>query len=225
MGAAHVSAVYARWGHLPHRPFRLLVYMALIAKDSTPNPTFWGGRDGLCIGLGLPANDTGHRVARRAIADLEAAGAIERAYTGHNGKRSEYTIVLGSPKGDKGVPLKGQESSDKGGQESPPKGGQKRASRGTPVSGKGDTSVPPRNTEEERSEKEEEISSSTKPSPTADDDKTTSPEITPLEAKRIVREAIDAGVILSEITQGHTFRNRVERDIFIATEITRRAAS
>ena len=67
MGAAHVSAVYAQWSHLPDRPFRLLAYMALIAKDATPEPAYWGGRDGLCIALGLPASDVplGSRFAGR----------------------------------------------------------------------------------------------------------------------------------------------------------------
>ena len=134
MGAAHVSAVYAQWSHLPDRPFRLLAYMALIAKDATPEPAYWGGRDGLCLGLGLPASDVSYRIVRRAVADLIAAGALERVMVGHNGKRSEYRIHVTGPKADTSVPLQADVDKSLGGQDSPPKGGHLSPGRGTPQS-------------------------------------------------------------------------------------------
>ena len=74
MGASHVSACYAQWSHLPDRPFRLLTYMALIAKDATPEPTFWGGRDAMCLALGLDPDPISYRVARRAVRSCENMG-------------------------------------------------------------------------------------------------------------------------------------------------------
>ena len=64
MGARHVAAAFAQWGSLPDRPFRLLAYMALVAKDSTAQPTYWGGRDGLCVGLGVEATQLVAQLAR-----------------------------------------------------------------------------------------------------------------------------------------------------------------
>ena len=193
MGARHVAAAFAQWGSLPDRPFRLLAYMALVAKDSTAQPTYWGGRDGLCVGLGVEATPSGHRVARRAIADLEAAGAIERKYVGHSRKRSEYRLVLTPAKGDGGVPLSPADNPDEadaeGGRTSPPKGGQIRSERGTDLVEKGDTSVPPRKKRNTRSEEEEEIS----PTQVSTDracEPTTS-DLNLLQAKRILRDTFE----------------------------------
>lgn len=193
MGARHVAAAFAQWGSLPDRPFRLLAYMALVAKDSTAQPTYWGGRDGLCVGLGVEATPSGHRVARRAIADLEAAGAIERKYVGHSRKRSEYRLVLTPAKGDTTVPLSPadnpDETDDEGGRTSPPKGGQIRSERGTDLVEKGDTSVPPRKKKNTRSEEEEEIS----PTQVSTDracEPTTS-DLNLLQAKRILRDTFE----------------------------------
>ena len=193
MGARHVAAAFAQWGSLPDRPFRLLAYMALVAKDSTTQPTYWGGRDGLCVGLGVEATPSGHRVARRAIADLEAAGAIERKYVGHSRKRSEYRLVLTPAKGDTTVPLSPEDNpsaaDDEGGRTSPPKGGQIRSERGTGLVEKGDTSVPPRKKRNTRSEEEEEIS----PTQVSTDracEPTTS-DLNLLQAKRILRDTFE----------------------------------
>ena len=193
MGARHVAAAFAQWGSLPDRPFRLLAYMALVAKDSTAQPTYWGGRDGLCVGLGVAATPSGHRVARRAIADLEAAGAIERKYVGHGRKRSEYRLILTPSKGDATVPLSPvdnpDEADDEGGRTSPPKGGQIRSERGTDLVEKGDTSVPPRKKRNTRSEEEEEIS----PTQVSTDracEPTTS-DLNLLQAKRILRDTFE----------------------------------
>lgn len=205
MGARHVSAAFAQWGSLPDRPFRLLTYMALVAKDSTAQPTYWGGRDGLCIGLGVEATPSGHRVARRAIADLEAAGAIERKYVGHSRKRSEYRLVLTPAKGDTTVPLSPadnpDEADDEGGRTSPPKGGQIRSERGTDLVEKGDTSVPPRKKRNTRSEEEEEIS----PTQVSTDRacEPTTDEIDLLSAKRILKDEFeDLGRALTRQSPG-----------------------
>ena len=193
MGARHVAAAFAQWGSLPDRPFRLLAYMALVAKDSTAQPTYWGGRDGLCVGLGVEATPSGHRVARRAIADLEAAGAIERKYVGHSRKRSEYRLVLTPAKGDATVPLSPAddpgEADDEGGRTSPPKGGQIRSERGTDSVEKGDTSVPPRKKRNTRSEEEEEISPDLVSTDRACEPTTS--DLNLLQAKRILRDTFE----------------------------------
>lgn len=228
MGAAHVSAVYAQWSGLPDRPFRLLAYMALIAKDSTPEPTYWGGRDGLCIALGLDHTPTSYRIARRAVADLEAAGALRRTYVGHAGKRSEYRVILGSPKEDTTVPLSPvdnpHDAPDKGGHHSPPEGGHLSPQRGTDLTQKEDTTVPPRKMRNTRSDVEEE-NSPTKVSTDRACEPDDQPGISHLDAKRIVREYMDAGGVLDDLLadapEGLT---RTQRTRYAAAKITEAAS-
>lgn len=200
MGASHVAAVYAQWRQLPDRPFRVLAYMALIAKDATPQPTYWGGRDGLCVALGLEASPTSYRIARRAVADLLEAGALERKYTGHAGKRSEYRVMVTPRKGDASVlqmPVDNPTSTEgEGGQDSPPEGGRLSPQRGTPESAKGDTTVPPRKMRNTRSESEEEISSTH-----SSTDRACEPNaMTEIEARRVIRNGTD--------DNGHALRKR-----------------
>ena len=106
MGAQLVSRVYTSWTHLPDRPFRLLAYMALIAHDSHKQPTFWGGRDDMCDALGMAEyTPSQYAMVKRAVRHLVTAGAIERAYIGHHGKRTEYRLLV--QKGNSGVTPKG----------------------------------------------------------------------------------------------------------------------
>lgn len=193
MGARHVAAAFAQWGSLPDRPFRLLAYMALVAKDATVEPAYWGGRDGLCLGLGIEPTPNGHRIARRAIRDLVEAGAIERRYVGHSTKRSEYRLILTATKGDGSVPLCGTHSTSddetEGGHESPPKGGHLSPKRGTQAVEKGDTTVPPRKKRNTRSEEEEEISSVQVSTDRACEP--TTDEIDLLSAKRILKDEFE----------------------------------
>lgn len=93
MGAALAVRVYVQWKHLPDRPFRVLVRMALMALDDDPDPKYFGGRELLIDALGLdPAKGTSGRMATRAVSDLVKAGAIERTKSG--GRRMEYTLTL-----------------------------------------------------------------------------------------------------------------------------------
>jgi len=52
MGSGNVGMVYARWGHLPDRPFRLLVFMALVSMDEDEPPMFYKGREAMGVALG-----------------------------------------------------------------------------------------------------------------------------------------------------------------------------
>lgn len=103
MGAAHAKAVYGLWGHLPHAPHRLLVFMALTAKDGDDPPTFWGGRDTLAVALGravpLEQTDAAQRVrnasyvaVRAAVQHLVEVGAIARDRRSSPGRTSRYVL-------------------------------------------------------------------------------------------------------------------------------------
>lgn len=224
MGAAHVSACYAQWSHLPDRPFRVLAYMALIAKDSTPEPTFWGGRDALCIALGIEADPAGYRVIRRALAELIDAGALERKYVGHAGKRSEYRVHVTPRKGDTSDPQSPAGTTEKGGHVSPPEGGHLSPQRRTPQSAKEDTSVPPRTTRNTRSEKEEEISSTHSSTDRARE--TSADEMTAFQAQAILdraaAEGTDIVALLALAPEGST---RYQRRMWAARQLQAKEAS
>lgn len=109
MGAQLVSRVYVTWSHLPDRQHRLLCHMALIVKDATQVPTYWGGRDRMAEALGLPAGTPAtNQTLKVTVRRLIDAGAIKRVYTGHSKKRSEYQLTL--ERGNAANPLRGNES-------------------------------------------------------------------------------------------------------------------
>lgn len=167
MGARLAVNCYATWSTLPDRPFRLLVHMALTARDDDEKPRYFGGRHAMTLALGLNPDDATHRtMASRAATQLAAAGAVSRVEgTGFRGKRQEYLIhayrvTTESPNKPEEVAGKGDSTVGE---------------RVTPQSRKGDSTVTERVTpqspqllreEPQRSEMEEEISSSTQPSPT-----------------------------------------------------------
>ncbi|MGW7301394.1 hypothetical protein [Streptomyces sp. NPDC054829] len=85
MGAANVKAVFARWGGLPHAPFRVLVYMALVSLDADDKDRgmkarqFYGGREALALAMGrmVPEEDRDNAdVTRERHA---AFAAVDRA--------------------------------------------------------------------------------------------------------------------------------------------------
>jgi hypothetical protein len=105
MGAGNVKAVYGWWGHLPDRPFRLLAFMALTAKDDATPPTYWGGRESMAVGIGrdVPTGDD-DAAAKERHATFEAvrwtvnklikAGAVERTRAASPGRTAEYALIL-----------------------------------------------------------------------------------------------------------------------------------
>ncbi len=115
MGASNVKLVYAQWGHLADRPFRLLVHMALVTldddRDGRPARRYWQGREALAGALGrsLPSPDdtTDDARARRAAAfeavrsalkSLVDAGAVARGDSvARSGHRAEYVLHLVIP--------------------------------------------------------------------------------------------------------------------------------
>ena len=106
MGAQLTSRVFAYWTHLPDRPFRLLVHMSHLVKDTNEVPTYWGGRDAMAQALGLDVGTAStHTMVKRAIKKLIDEGAIRRTFDGHAGSRSEYRLTL--ERGNSSVPLRG----------------------------------------------------------------------------------------------------------------------
>jgi hypothetical protein len=164
MGAQLVARVYRAWGHLPNRPFRLLLHIALTIKDHTPEPTYWGGREAMADALGLPPEEPlSHQSVKRTVRVLVEAGALERVLYGHAGARSEYRLHFpewGSDsdpqkvihRGSPTDPHRGSPRTPHRGSLSDEKGGQKLTNRGS-------LSDPPRNNKEQKQENEEEENS------------------------------------------------------------------
>lgn len=227
MGARHIAAVYAHWSELPDQAFRLMTYMALVIPDAHAVPTFWRGRRDLAFGVGRPVEDgkpippATSQVIKRTIRTLTQAGAITLTYGGWRGKNAEYRLNL-APTG-KGVtdrtPLEPQGEPERGslgdrerGTSSDPKGGHL-------VNERGSSNVPPRSTEEteERQGGIQLTSPSNSPDAREADDED---QISPLDAKRIVREFMDAGGVLDDLLadapEGLT---RTQRTQYAATKI------
>lgn len=234
MGARHVAAAYANWSHLQDPAFRLLVYMALVAKDANDKPRFWGGRRTLAFGIARGVADDEElpkatvQAVKRCIKTLTDAGAIRGVYGGFRGKNMEYELNLNGPR--KGyaprTPSKSDSAGERGTPRDPERGTPRDPNGVRPVVQRGTPHVPPRSTKEYKEQVEEELSPPTGPSPTAGGDETTDEGMNYFEARRIIRAAMDAGIVIDELIQGKVFRNRTERAIFTATEIVRtRSAS
>lgn len=107
MGAGNVKAAYAIWAVLPDHAFRVLVYMALIAKDGDEPPKYWAGQESLSIALGreLPdapqlseserrARDATLRAISRAKQVLLDCRAITLSRAASPGRTAEYALNL-----------------------------------------------------------------------------------------------------------------------------------
>ena len=146
MGARLVTQVFTHWTHLPDRPFRLLVRMAHIAKDTHAEPTYWAGRNDLAEALGLPPGEPAYQAVKRAVRQIVKAGAVEVAYLGHATKRTEYRLTLDrmppkkgvtqrTPRGSVSDPLRGSVNDPHRGSLSDLSGGQSVTPQGTTVGG------------------------------------------------------------------------------------------
>ncbi len=105
MGAGNVGLVYARWGKLPHAPFRVLAYMALRTLDDDDPPMFWGGRESLAVALGRivpkPQDEQSKRerkAAFEAVKDVTSTlrrfGAIELVEEARPKRNAVYALNL-----------------------------------------------------------------------------------------------------------------------------------
>lgn len=103
MGASNVRKVYLNWPHLEDRPFRLLAYMALRARDNDANPWYGAGHTELAeIALGLPLaterqQQEALRVVRRAMTKLRTSGAITTTRRAATGRQARYGLHLNGP--------------------------------------------------------------------------------------------------------------------------------
>lgn len=110
VGASNAIRAYAVYGAvLDHAPMRVLVYMALVARDGDGQPWFRLGHEAiaeLALGRAIPADDPKERDAilrsvRKTITKLADAGAIrtsKRAVFGSRGTQfCEYRLYLDAP--------------------------------------------------------------------------------------------------------------------------------
>ena len=114
MGAGNAIVVATLWSqYLNDRPFRALVYMALVSLDDAADPRYWAGWQQLAHACGSPAprdceTGTAHtdgqreckecaasqRVVRRAVAGLVTAGAVTLVRRPRKGVNAEYSLRL-----------------------------------------------------------------------------------------------------------------------------------
>lgn len=104
MGATLVNKVVQRWSnHLSDRAFRVLVAMAVTAKDNAskdvPAAVYFGGHDALTTALARKdgtSDSSAIRTVRRAIQELEEVGAIRLTAPAQLGSRACYLLTLNS---------------------------------------------------------------------------------------------------------------------------------
>jgi hypothetical protein len=106
VGSSNVLRVYHSWSHLDDRPFRLLAYMALRARDHDAEPWYGAGHEELAmIALGLAMatdreRDAGFRAVRRAFTALHKARALKTIRHARPGKQASYRLFLDGPTQD-----------------------------------------------------------------------------------------------------------------------------
>lgn len=161
MGAQLTSRVFAYWTHLPDRPFRLLVHMSHLVKDTNEVPTYWGGRDAMAQALGLEVGTAStHTMVKRAIRTLIDEGALRRTFDGHAGSRSEYRLTL--DRGNSSVPHRGNSGDPQRGNTTVPQRGNTGDPAGVTVASPQGTTL---GTTEENGEEDKSRSPEKSPSP------------------------------------------------------------
>lgn len=110
MGAGNALLAYARWGHLPHRPVRLLVFMALVSLDKERPPRCFAGRGLLAErGLGMdPQSDAGRQAVKQTVRDLSAAGALWVIEPPSPRRAACYGLNLTLDGGSSATPVEGE---------------------------------------------------------------------------------------------------------------------
>lgn len=82
MGYQNMGLVFARWGHLPDRPFRLLMFMALRSLDEDDPPRFYEGREAAAFAIG------------KLVPEEPAAGdESDRAQEFRKARRNDFEAV------------------------------------------------------------------------------------------------------------------------------------
>lgn len=98
MGAGLAKAAYAAAGRagVDHAPTRVLVFMALVALDADPEPSYFGGREALAESLGAPATTSGFRAVDRVMSALSRVGLTVVAQKGAPGRHTRYLLRDGN---------------------------------------------------------------------------------------------------------------------------------
>lgn len=94
MGFGLALAAYdvANRARLGHAPTRVYVYMATVASDADPTPTFFGGRDALTNALGVDSDPNGYRAVERAVQALRKAVVVTQCAKGAPGRNARYSL-------------------------------------------------------------------------------------------------------------------------------------
>lgn len=141
-------------------PFRLLAYMALVARDD--DPRYWGGRDALAMALGMHPDEKErepwYQKVKRHIRTLKTAGCIDVARAQAPGRNAEYLLTLSMKQGSQDDPSTGvttrplSDGPEPGnrGQNQPPTGVKNDRNRGHVSVSTGVTTRPPKEEEDKR---------------------------------------------------------------------------
>jgi hypothetical protein len=103
MGSQLVAKVFATWApHVGDKAFRVLMRMAHTALDETNERAqaclYFGGPDLLAATMpGTGTEASKQRIARRALEELVALGAVELVNRAGNGRRQVYRLTLWDP--------------------------------------------------------------------------------------------------------------------------------
>lgn len=102
MGAHNAMRVYQLYGYLDDKPLRVLVYMALTARDGDAEPWFGLGHEILAtMALSRKPDGAGLRAVRRAVTELHRAGAITMVKRPTNkGRHVHYRLWITHPSPD-----------------------------------------------------------------------------------------------------------------------------
>ncbi|PKQ20171.1 MAG: hypothetical protein CVT66_06205 [Actinobacteria bacterium HGW-Actinobacteria-6] len=97
MGARLVSlALNPAWSNLTPPARLAFITMCHTARDKDaegiPARTYWAGHDYLAVVLAGEETDAARQRVKRAIAELIAAGAIERIGTAHRARQMTYLV-------------------------------------------------------------------------------------------------------------------------------------
>lgn len=201
MGANHVSVVYAQWGHiLDGRPFRLLVHMALTAKDSDSPPKYWAGRDGMAAALGRNDDPAGHQAVKRALSVLKREGAVKLDRAPRKARHTaRWVLVLTPPSGvTNRTPILPDSGDGHGSQTDPPSGTKSDPIGGHKTTDRGTETDPQRTTRTNEERDQEENTSSQVSTDRAREEQQADP-MTPFEAAQILQEGGKRGVKINPL--------------------------
>lgn len=98
-GLAKAALVASAAAGVPYASRCAFVYMALIARDADPKPTYFGGAAAIAEILGHANDEAGLRATRRAVTPLTRAALLEHRRRGR-GRTSLYALMDGA-----GLPL------------------------------------------------------------------------------------------------------------------------